>query len=147
MEIYYNHALILSYRRFRHKPFLENFLYPKRLTPSYIPQHGELHELFTLTIQLATVFICDKKELERLCRNRKRTEMVVDVLRRGVNNLEKYRSHPNILQLVHPLEENAYELHESNQPCFTHQKNLTNYFLKILLLEQLRHNFLPKKRS
>ena len=63
-----------------------------------------------IKFKAATVFIIDKKDVERACRNQRRSEMVLDVVRRDVSNMERFCGHPALLSLVHPLEENAYTL-------------------------------------
>ena len=56
--------------------------------------------------QEASVFIFEKKSLDRLSKGDR--DRILDTLKRGVSQLTKLR-HPNILSVLHPLEESRYD--------------------------------------
>ena len=59
-----------------------------------------------IAVQPLSVFLCDKRELERT-HGRKRAETLLAALRREPTLLERFR-HSNVLALTNRLEENAY---------------------------------------
>lgn len=62
------------------------------------------NELLTGTPQEVSIFFFDKRWADRLYSGTKRREAIVEVLRRGVHQLERL-SHPRFLTVVHGLEE------------------------------------------
>jgi len=53
--------------------------------------------------------------------------MVVDVLKRGFKQLEKYQQHCQILQIYHPLEETFDSIAFASEPIFGSLANIFAY--------------------
>lgn len=73
------------------------------------------------TKQEASIFVFEKKQLDRYNKNDK--EIVLEVLRRGVLQLTKIR-HPQILTVQHPLEESRESLAFATEPVFASLANI-----------------------
>ncbi|XP_037942958.1 SCY1-like protein 2 [Teleopsis dalmanni] len=73
------------------------------------------------TKQEVSVFVFEKKSLERLSREDR--EIVLETLRRGVQQLTKIR-HPHVLTVQHPLEESRDCLAFATEPVFSSISNI-----------------------
>lgn len=73
------------------------------------------------TKEEASVFLFEKKQIER--HHKKDREIIIDSLRRGVQQLTKLR-HPRILSVIHPLEETREALAFATEPIFSSLANV-----------------------
>ncbi|VDQ01966.1 unnamed protein product [Trichobilharzia regenti] len=81
-------------------PFTLNIINSSDLFAVYFffPFHDEF------CFQKCTAFMCDKKLLDRINKNRRR-ELILETLRSDLTNLNKLK-HPRFLQLIQDIEEN-----------------------------------------
>lgn len=77
------------------------------------------------TKQEASIFVFDKKLLERWPRESRET--ILESLKRGVTQLTKLR-HPQILTVQHPLEESRDSLAFATEPVYSSLANVLGNF-------------------
>ncbi|XP_064601195.1 SCY1-like protein 2 [Liolophura sinensis] len=76
------------------------------------------------TKQEASVFVCEKKQLERYSRQDR--ELILDILKKGVSQLTRLR-HPKILSVIHPMEESREYLAFATEPVFASLSNVLGH--------------------
>lgn len=73
------------------------------------------------TKQEASVFVFEKKQLERYSKDDR--EQMMEILKKSVVQLTKLR-HPHVLTVQHPLEESRDSLAFATEPCFASLANV-----------------------
>ncbi|RUS85529.1 hypothetical protein EGW08_006737, partial [Elysia chlorotica] len=73
------------------------------------------------TKEEASVFLFEKKQIDK--HHKRDKEVIIDSLRRGVQQLTKLR-HPRILSVIHPLEETREALAFATEPVFSSLANV-----------------------
>ncbi|RWS03828.1 SCY1-like protein 2, partial [Dinothrombium tinctorium] len=73
----------------------------------------------------ATIFFFDKRLAEKL-HKAKRKEIIIETLKRGFKQLEKYQ-HPKLLEIIHPLVETSESMAFGTEPIFGSLANIFGY--------------------
>ena len=84
------------------------------------------------TKEEAALFVCDKKALDQKF-NKKDKEMILEIIRKGVNQLTRLR-HPSLLTVQHNIEESRDSIAFATEPVGHHFCFISDIFQLYLLI-------------